>query len=68
MSCIDLRRNDLSRRRGDTEIKENEIGTAVMDCDHSSVFLSRFSGKVVLATEDPEITEKKTFIIRVSEF
>ena len=68
MSCIDLRRNDLSRRRGDTEIKENEIGTAVMGCDHSSVFLSRFSGKAVLATEDPEITEEKTFIIRVSEF
>ena len=46
---------------GDTEIKENAIGTAVMGCDHSSVFLSRFSGKVVLATEDSEITEEKTF-------
>ena len=28
--CDDLRRNDLSRRHGDTEIKANEIGTAVI--------------------------------------
>ena len=30
------RRNVFSRRHGDTEIKENEIGTAVADCDECS--------------------------------